>query len=243
MKFSKDDLISLFKQLENEIGKQPTKKEWKRDPRTPSDMPVRKNFGNWNNFVIACGGKPVKPKFNKKARINSANARRGKPGGNNKGGRIINKYGYVEVWLPNHPNANSKGYILEHRLVMSNHLNRTLLPHEDVHHINEDKQDNSIENLKVLSRSEHARLHEGPEKHRRKNAKPCVFRECGNMTSSKYGLCNKHYRLQWQRMEKGLITDISDLKEIPRGHSEETKKKISEAAKKQPRRNGRFSAS
>lgn len=41
--------------------------------------------------------------------------------------KILTKQGYVLVWNPNHPNANKgkgKGYIFEHRLVMSEHLGR-----------------------------------------------------------------------------------------------------------------------
>lgn len=46
-----------------------------------------------------------------------------------------------------------------HRLVMEAHLGRPLLAHEDVHHINENKRDNRVENLAVMTRAEHARLH------------------------------------------------------------------------------------
>jgi hypothetical protein len=64
------------------------------------------------------------------------------------GGRRIQK-GYVVVYAPNHPNAQKRGYILEHRLVMSNLLGRALLPGETVHHRNGVCDDNRPENLEL----------------------------------------------------------------------------------------------
>lgn len=114
-------------------------------------MPIRMNFGNWSKFLTEAGYTPLKSQFTLQARLNSINARRGKTGGNNKGGRIIDKFGYVQIWNPKHPNAKLAGYIHEHRLVMSNHLKRPLLQSESVHHKNGNRQDNRLSNLELWS--------------------------------------------------------------------------------------------
>lgn len=49
--------------------------------------------------------------------------------------------------------------VLQHRYIMEIHLNRKLKSNEHVHHINHNKQDNRIENLQLLSCSEHIKLH------------------------------------------------------------------------------------
>ncbi len=66
-----------------------------------------------------------------------------------KGGFMINKYGYKLIYSPNHPNTPKNFYIMEHRLVMEKHLGRYLKLEEIIHHVNGNKLDNRIENLKL----------------------------------------------------------------------------------------------
>jgi len=46
-----------------------------------------------------------------------------------------------------------------HDILFENHIGRKLEKNEVVHHINEIKTDNRIENLKLMTRSEHSKLH------------------------------------------------------------------------------------
>lgn len=70
-----------------------------------------------------------------------------------KGGRV--KFlGYIRIHNPKHPNANGQ-YVFEHRLIMEKYLGRYLYPWEIIHHINGIKDDNRIENLKLLPGIEH----------------------------------------------------------------------------------------
>lgn len=75
-----------------------------------------------------------------------------------KGGRTTATNGYVSIFCPNHPYARN-GQISEHRLIMERFIGRYLRSQECIHHINENKKDNRIENLLLLSKVEHTALH------------------------------------------------------------------------------------
>jgi hypothetical protein len=85
-----------------------------------------------------------------------------------KGGRIVDKEGYVSLYLKTlsdgdleiaRPMMDSSGYVREHRLVVARDIGRPLLSNEVVHHINGIKDDNRLENLSLKSRSGHSKTH------------------------------------------------------------------------------------
>ena len=76
-----------------------------------------------------------------------------------KGGKILDKDGYIWLREPNHP-FNHNGYVRRARFVMEKHIGRLLKSTEIIHHINEIKTDDRIENLKLLANlCEHRKLH------------------------------------------------------------------------------------
>lgn len=67
--------------------------------------------------------------------------------------------GYISVYVPDHPNSTKEGYVMKHILIMERNIGRYLRKGECVHHINKIKSDNRIENLKLMTLSEHMSMH------------------------------------------------------------------------------------
>ncbi len=55
------------------------------------------------------------------------------------------------VYLPGHQNAYKNGSLYEHVLVMTEKIGRSLVPGENVHHLNGLRNDNRPENLELWS--------------------------------------------------------------------------------------------
>lgn len=77
---------------------------------------------------------------------------------NYNGGKYIDDKGYIRILNSDHP-ANIKGYIYEHRAVFESYLGRYLNSWESIHHINEIKSDNRLDNLFLCSQPEHSAIH------------------------------------------------------------------------------------
>jgi hypothetical protein len=67
-------------------------------------------------------------------------------------------WGYHKDW-----NMQGKNWVREHAYIISEQLNRMLQPGEHVHHIDGDKANNDIDNLVLLTVSEHKLAHDSYE--------------------------------------------------------------------------------
>jgi len=88
------------------------------------------------------------PSAETRAKIGAASRKHGKYAFDSNG-RRLNMRGYMEV-------VREGRRVLEHRLVMEEALGRPLYPHEVVHHVNGNRQDNRLENLELWSKSQPA---------------------------------------------------------------------------------------
>ena len=99
---------------------------------------------------------------------------KGTSNANWKGGRTSHSEGYIYALAAWHPFASKSGYVLEHRLVMERWLlqndpaspfltyvdgHLVLSPDYLVHHKDEDKHNNDISNLEIVTRGEHMKQH------------------------------------------------------------------------------------
>ncbi|HEC65537.1 MAG TPA: HNH endonuclease [bacterium] len=92
------------------------------------------------------------------ARKKIGSEQRGKNNPMWKGG-VHFKKGYKYFLKPEHPGASKQGYVAEHRFVMEKKLGRYLTRKEVVHHKNEIRSDNRIENLILMGWGEHLSIH------------------------------------------------------------------------------------
>lgn len=83
---------------------------------------------------------------------------------------------------PPHPNQNRMGLYPLHRVLMENKIGRLLRSDEIVHHKDENKQNDNIDNLEIMFNSEHSTYHGN------KKAPPKVELKCP--------YCNKEFSVK-----------------------------------------------
>lgn len=76
-----------------------------------------------------------------------------------RGGKSVDRDGYIRLYLPSHRWPRANGYVLEHVAVMENTIGRKLHNNEVVHHIDGNRQNNAISNLLLMERGVHSSLH------------------------------------------------------------------------------------
>ncbi len=105
-------------------------------------------------------------------------------------------YKYCKT-IPKHPNANSNGLYPLHRVLMENKLGRLLNSKEIVHHKDENKSNDNINNLKLIMNKEHARFH------RLKDAPPKIKIKC--ICGKFFKIKPHYYRLRLKRNKTNKI--------------------------------------
>ena len=107
--------------------------------------------------------------------------------------------------------------VLLHRLVMEQHLGRSLLSTEVVHHINGDASDNRVENLKLTSFSEHGKIEAALRPPPLESTKE----------KQRLGMLGNRNALGTIRSQEAI--EVSRSKTIGKKRSQETKDKIRRA--------------
>ena len=114
------------------------------------------------------------------------------------------KDGYVQI-------LTIEGRQYEHRVVMENSIKRKLGSKEHVHHLNGIKSDNRIENLEILSHSDHSKLHFNESGKMKAGGCPlpcgawtrrhehCIECKKSNLPHSSGGLCRNCYARKWRK--------------------------------------------
>lgn len=96
--------------------------------------------------------------------------KRGEESNHWRGGKIVDKDGYIRILSPGHPRARGR-YVLEHILIAERALGHSLLPGAIIHHVDGNMANNANSNLVICQdQAYHLLLH----------TRTRALRACGN---------------------------------------------------------------
>lgn len=91
--------------------------------------------------------------------INRSLVRKGDNGSKWNGGVRTTSHGYRQIFKPEHPRADSMGYVMEHIVVFESESGITIPKNCCIHHLNGNKSDNRIQNLCMMTHGGHTAFH------------------------------------------------------------------------------------
>jgi metal-responsive CopG/Arc/MetJ family transcriptional regulator len=95
----------------------------------------------------------------------------------------LDSTGYVTIRMPGHPRVDSHGYVKEHILIIEKAYGINVTSEMEIHHKNENRADNRLENLVLCANvAEHRLLHQ----------KLRALKSCGNENYRKCPFCKKY---------------------------------------------------
>ncbi len=127
-----------------------------------------------------------------------------------KGGECKTSQGYIIVYKPEHPRAIDK-YVKRSYLVIEKYIGRYLKLKEIVHHINNIKDDDRIENLKLFpDTSQHTIFHLTLKNKWAKNYNKCKNCRTTKIPHNAKGLCRSCYHQIIRKKDKGEKDALAD---------------------------------
>lgn len=74
--------------------------------------------------------------------------------------KVSKRGNYLQIYYPQHPRVNERGYVYQHIIIMEKIIGRYLKPKEIIHHIDGNRYNNSENNLMLFkSRGQHINFH------------------------------------------------------------------------------------
>jgi HNH endonuclease len=111
-------------------------------------------------------------------------------------GVVIDKDGYIKILNWKHPFHDNNGYVYLHRLIYEKYYGCIIMPWGKIDHKDNNNQNNSIENLELMSQSEHFSKH---------LTKDMSSRFCSNCKSKTTYFNKKRQYYIWNYFNKKLV--------------------------------------